>query len=67
MHSKRCAAPAPGKHRVVAVDLMADSGFQKLADTIDKFGNFDIMVHNLGGSPQIQQVFAPTDVLSLRA
>ena len=59
--------PAAGKHRIVAVDLMADGGIQKLADTIDKLGNFDIMVHNLGGSPQIQQVLAPTDVLSFRA
>src|SRR6266851_7937447 len=51
----------PDRHCVVAVDLMADGGVQKLADIISKLGNLDIMVHNLGGSLQIQQVFAPVD------
>jgi 3-oxoacyl-[acyl-carrier protein] reductase len=51
----------PDRHCVAAVDLMADGGVQKLADIISKLGNLDIIVHNLGGSLQIQQVFAPTD------
>ena len=52
---------APDRHCVVALDLMAEGGVQKLADTIKEIGNLDIIVHNLGGSLQIQQVFAPTD------
>ena len=51
----------PDRHCVVAVDLMAEGGVQRLADTIKEIGNLDIIVHNLGGSLQIQQVFAPTD------
>ena len=51
----------PDRHRVVALDLMAEGSVQKLADTIKKLGNLDIIVHNLGGSLQIQQVYAPTD------
>jgi len=52
---------APDKHRIVALDLMADGNVQKLADIVRKAGNLDIMVHNLGGSLQIKQVFAPVD------
>jgi|SRR5277367_4068935 len=51
----------PDRHRVVAVDLMADGGVQKLADTISQLGNLDIMVHNLGGSLGIQHMFAPSE------
>ena len=49
----------PDRHRVVALDLMEEGGVQKLADTIKEFGDLDIIVHNLGGSLQIQQVYAP--------
>ena len=38
-----------GKHHALAIDLMSDGGVAKLADTITKLGNLDIMVHNLGG------------------
>jgi 3-oxoacyl-[acyl-carrier protein] reductase len=51
----------PDRHCVVAVDLMAEEGVQKLADTIKDLGDLDIMVHNLGGSLQIQQLYASTD------
>ena len=51
----------PDRHCTEAVDLMVDGGVQKLADAVSKLGNLDIIVHNLGGSLQIQQVFAPTD------
>ena len=51
----------PDRHRVVAVDLMADGGVQEVADAIDKLGNLDIIVHNVGGSLGIQQMFAPSE------
>jgi 3-oxoacyl-[acyl-carrier protein] reductase len=51
----------PDRHRVVAVDLMADGGVQEAADAINKFGNLDIIVHNVGGSLGIQQMFAPSE------
>ena len=51
----------PDSHCVVAVDLMTDGGVRKLADIISKLGNLEIIVHNLGGSLQISQLFAPTD------
>jgi 3-oxoacyl-[acyl-carrier protein] reductase len=61
LEAVRLEMTVPDRHRVVALDLMAEGSVQKLADTIGKLGNLDIMVHNLGGSLQIQQVFAPTD------
>jgi len=61
LEAVRSQMTIPERHCVVAVDLMADGGVQKLADIISKLGNLDIMVHNLGGSLQIQQVFAPVD------
>jgi 3-oxoacyl-[acyl-carrier protein] reductase len=51
----------PDRHRVVAVDLMADGGVQEVAKAIDKLGNLDIIVHNVGGSLGIQQMFAPSE------
>jgi 3-oxoacyl-[acyl-carrier protein] reductase len=51
----------PDKHHAVAIDLMADGGIHKLAEAITKLGNLDIMVHNLGGSAGVQQVFAPVE------
>ena len=61
LEAVRRQTTTPDRHCVAAVDLMADRGVQKLADIIGKLGNLDIIVHNLGGSLQIQQVFAPTD------
>ncbi len=61
LEAVRSQMTEPDRHRAVAVDLMADVGVQKLTDTINQLGNLDIMVHNLGGSLQIQPVFAPTD------
>jgi len=52
---------APEIHRIVALDLMAEGSMQKLADAVREAGDLDIMVHNLGGSLQIQQLFAPVD------
>lgn len=49
------------KHSAVAVDLMADGGVQKLAEAINKIGDLDIMVHNLGGSAGVFQAFAPVE------
>jgi len=51
----------PDRHCVVAVDLMADGGVQEVADVISKLGNLDIIVHNVGGSLGIQQMFAPSE------
>lgn len=51
----------PDKHHVVALDLMADGNIQKLADSVNKLGNLDIMVHNLGGSAGVFQTFASAE------
>lgn len=51
----------PEKHHVVALDLMAEGNIQKLADTINKLGNLDIIVHNLGGSAMVFQSMSPAE------
>jgi 3-oxoacyl-[acyl-carrier protein] reductase len=61
LEAARRQMTAPNRHCIVAVDLTAEGGVQRLADAIKGIGNLDIIVHNLGGSLQIQQVFAPTD------
>jgi 3-oxoacyl-[acyl-carrier protein] reductase len=40
---------------------MTDIGIQTLSDTVVKLGNLDIMVHNVGGSAGVQQLWAPAD------
>lgn len=52
---------APENHYVVAVDLMTDQGVQDLAEVVTKLGNLDIMVHNLGGSAGVREVFASAE------
>jgi 3-oxoacyl-[acyl-carrier protein] reductase len=61
LEAVRREMPAPDKHTAVAVDLMAEGGIQKLAETISKLGNLDIIVHNLGGSAMVFQAFAPVE------
>lgn len=52
---------APEKHHIVPVDLMTDQGIQELAANLNKLGNLDIMVHNLGGSAGVRDVFASAE------
>ncbi len=61
LEALRRELPSPDKHTVVAVDLMADGGIQKLAEAINKLGNLDIMVHNLGGSAGVFKTFTPVE------
>jgi 3-oxoacyl-[acyl-carrier protein] reductase len=50
-----------GRHNAFAIDLMADGGIAQLAGKIDKLGNLDIIVHNLGGSNGVFTTFAPSE------
>lgn len=50
----------PARHHVVAVDLLADGGVAELVGKIAALGPLEILVHNLGGSANVQQVLAPT-------
>jgi 3-oxoacyl-[acyl-carrier protein] reductase len=50
---------SPDRHRTFAIDLMAEGGAQKLADSLAKLGNLDIIIHNLGGGAGIKEAFAP--------
>jgi len=59
LEAARRQLTAPDRHHLVAVDLMTDAGIQELAGKITKLGDLDIMVHNLGGSAGVQQMFAP--------
>jgi len=61
LETVRREMPEPDKHVAVPVDLMAEGGIQKLADAINKIGNLDIIVHNLGGSAMVFQAFAPVE------
>jgi 3-oxoacyl-[acyl-carrier protein] reductase len=63
LEAVRCQMTSPEKHHAVVADLMSERGVQEVAETITKLGNLDIMVHNLGGSGGVQQVFAPAEEL----
>src|ERR1700682_2308865 len=53
--------PSPESHHCLAVDLMADGGVQRLSEEINKLGDLDIMVHNLGGSAGVFDAFASAE------
>jgi 3-oxoacyl-[acyl-carrier protein] reductase len=53
--------PSPENHRCLAVDLMADGGVQRLGEEINKLGDLDIMIHNLGGSAGVFDAFASAE------
>lgn len=57
---RELAGPEEG-HHCFAVDLMADSGVQALAMAVEKLGELDILVHNLGGSHGVFQTFAASE------
>lgn len=53
--------PEPDKHHAFAIDLMAEGGVEKLVECVAKLGDLDIIVHNLGGSAGIREVFASAE------
>jgi len=57
---RELAGPAEA-HRCVAVDLMAENGVRELAEAVERTGDLEIMVHNLGGSHGVFQTFAPSE------
>ena len=61
LESTRREMASSDRHHVVPVDLMADGGVAKLAEAIQKLGDLDIMVHNLGGSAMVFPALAPTE------
>lgn len=46
-----------GRHHAFAMDLMADGGVARLAESLGSLGELDIMVHNLGGSNGVFKTF----------
>lgn len=58
---KRELSGPSGKHRAVALDLMAEGGVAKLSEEINRLGPLDIMVHNLGGSHGVFTTFASSE------
>ncbi len=58
---KRELGGPDGRHHAFALDLMADGGIPQLAAEIEKLGNLDIIVHNLGGSYSVWPALSPSD------
>lgn len=61
LETTRLEMACPDDHRCVPVDLMAEGGVAKLAAAVDKLGDLDIIVHNLGGSAMVFQAMAPSE------
>jgi len=61
LESARRELPDPEKHHVFAIDLMAEGGVEKLAGSLAKLGDLDIMVHNLGGSCGVRNAFSTAE------
>jgi 3-oxoacyl-[acyl-carrier protein] reductase len=51
----------PEKHHVVACDLMTTGGIKFLLERLEKLGDPDILIHNLGGSANVRQTFASSE------
>lgn len=51
----------PANHHVVPVDLMKDCGIAALVNAIEKIGDLDIAVHNLGGSANVRDAFSSAE------
>jgi 3-oxoacyl-[acyl-carrier protein] reductase len=61
LEAARSEMQSPASHHIFPIDLMAESGIQELAGAIKKLGNLDIIVHNLGGSAGVREVFASAE------
>lgn len=49
------------RHYAITLDLLLDNAGQELAKTLEKVGELEIMVHNLGGSHGVFQTFSPSE------
>lgn len=54
----RSQMASPERHHTIAIDLMAEGGVVQLSEAIGKLGQLEIMVHNLGGSAGVFDMFA---------
>jgi len=61
LEAVRLGLPEPDRHRAFAIDLMEESGVGKLVEEISNLGDLDIIVHNLGGSAGVREVFASAE------
>lgn len=61
LESARMQLPAPERHHTIAVDLMSDHGVSQLTEIIESIGELDIIIHNLGGSTGVFDMFAPAE------
>jgi len=53
--------PGSEKHHAFAIDLTAQGGVEKLAESVAKLGDLDIVIHNLGGSGGVRDAFSTAE------
>ncbi|MBM4134966.1 MAG: SDR family oxidoreductase [Nitrospira sp.] len=58
---KREMKGSEADHQCLALDLLAEDAVQVLVQAVNKLGDLDIIVHNLGGSHGVFQALAPAE------